>query len=248
MTQPKLLLLPGTQCNELLWQDFLPNITPAFDYQHWPIPTLSFDKTLAQLHQDVMALITEGSGRGIVFGFSLGGYIVARYLAEYGEALNQWLVEYPTGVRPAFVICSHTPTALPSKELEQRRRILSILEKNDYAGVTPERVCQLLGKKQHNNIDIISTVQTMDRLLGKENLIHQLSFTGARVDSLESLNEVSQHFEIELVCTQADPLVNYEWLQRLEGKVNCSLVGDEGHMLPLEYPNLLGVWLKNRFG
>ena len=247
MTQPRLLLLPGTQCNELLWQDLIPEISTRFTSKHWPIPNQDFETVLTQLHQDLITMIQAQSDRVIVFGFSLGGYIVARYLAEYGKSLDEWLLQHPLLTRPAFVICSHTPTALPKKELEQRKRILTVLEKNDYAGVSAERVCQLLGQAQHNNAHIISTVQIMDRALGKTNLMHQMSFTGARIDTLSSINQMSRPFEIDFVCTHKDPLVNYKWLHQLGEGVHLSLLGEAGHMLPLEYPKLLGKWLKDQF-
>ena len=256
MEKTRLLLIPGTQCNEKLWEYVTPLISDNFETLHWPIPMDTMENVLAQLHKQLLiqleqiitgrpdSLSIEMNKPLIVLGFSLGGYVLARYLANYELRLKTWFAKN-TDLASAealpikFLIVSHTPTALPDKELEQRRRILSVLHKNDYAGVTAPRVCQLLGANQHQNQELISLIQQMDESLGKESLIHQLTFTGQRVDSLNSINKSAETFDVSFVCTTSDPLVNYEWLQHLSSKVTVSIVKGEGHMLPLEYPSIL---------
>lgn len=278
MDKTRLLLLPGTQCNEKLWTYLQPQLAQikshCIEPLHWPLPNQSLDEVLSLLHNTIINYLdsipaepkttstlgsttpslsstgststsisnetsTSSANTFMVLGFSLGGYVLARYLAKYQSELLQRQTSLPTPLPIKFVIVSHTPTSLPEVELKQRRRILSHLKNNDYSGVSRERVCQLLGPSQHQNQAIIKLIQEMDRDLGKDNLIHQLTFTGARTNSINDINRTSEHFDVSFVITNDDPLVDYEWLQNLSSKVSVIHIEGEGHMLPLEYPNEL---------
>jgi pimeloyl-ACP methyl ester carboxylesterase len=221
-----LLLIPGTQCDDRLWSKMPSDFFKEIKAKHWAIPQLSLNQTLLSLHQLLIKTTNDGN---VVVGFSLGGYLVAKYIKEYGD---YWQKDRS----PTFIIVGNSAKSLPPQELATRSKIIANLNPNSYLGASRQRICQLLSQKHHQSDELVTLIQNMDRSLGPTSLQHQLSFTGEREDCLLALNQAAEKLSISMITSANDPLVDYAWLGKLSSNIKRFQVGQAGHMLPLEYP------------
>ena len=175
----------------------------------------------------------------IVVGFSLGGYIASAIALKLGAKIEQLL------------IVSNLPKNLPPGEIKQRKRTINGISQRGYAGIPNKRIDDLLHPniKQFNPLSypiIKQTIITMDRELGVEVLLHQLSVSLHRPDLFPLLEKLS--LPITFLVGDKDNLVDLVCLKEaLKGNNDQVLkaVPNTGHMLPLESPQALASMLIN---
>lgn len=230
----KLVLIPGTQCDSRLWDKLRSQLSSDIEPAHFPIPKLPLSDVLEKLHKVIGNAAVEGHPV-LLLGFSLGGYIASSYLAS----LIEGELTLDSTINVKVFVCSNTPTALPSRELRQRRRIIQNIDAKPYSGASRSRVKYMLSEINHDDESMIQLIQSMDQKLGVESLKHQLSFTGERRDLKGVfLNAVNQ-FPVQFLASNADPLLNYEWFETLPPSIEVKLCKGCKHMLPLERPDFI---------
>ena len=219
MTQIPLYFLPGTQCDDALWQQVFEYLPPQFTPISLVIPT-----------RDNLASIVEALRKALpdpplnIIGFSLGGYVASLFATTYPQCINQLLV------------VANAPTALPPQEILIRQQTLDYIEKNGYSGMPKTRIRQLLSPMNHQNSDIIDIMRQMDKRGGESMLVNQLSSTTQREDLLGPLNQ--QSFTTKFVIGEHDDLVNINELKKslLNDRLSIETLENCGHMSPLESP------------
>lgn len=228
------MLIPGTQCDSRLWEKLRSQLSSDIDATHFEIPKLPLRDVLLELHKTIVAAAADGQPV-FLLGFSLGGYIASSYLAS----LTEGDLTLHNTVNIKIFICSNTPTALPTRELRQRRRIIQNIDAKPYSGASSSRVKYMLSETHHNDENMIQLIQSMDQKLGVESLKHQLSFTGERRDLKDVFLNAASQFSIQFLASDSDPLLNYEWFEYLPSAIKVKLCKGCKHMLPLERPDFI---------
>ena len=233
MSKKPLYFLPGTMCDETLWHGLWPLLQEEFELVHLAIPQ---EASLVDMAQALAAEIEQIRGEQPInlVGFSLGGYLAALYASLYPASVKRLLV------------MANSPCALPESELKQRRQIIAWLQHSMYKGATDARIQQLLGSKSKSDLALIRHIRQMERNLGLELLLPQLSASSIREDL--TLFFARTQIPTRFVYGEQDVLVDPSWFTGLANpNVRAENLGDYGHMLPLEAPELVAEILLQQF-
>lgn len=216
----KIYCLPGTMCDQRLWQACIEHLPGTVELIHLAIP---MEKSVDEI---VTALIQQLPAKDInLTGFSLGGYIASAFALKYPEKINKLL------------LISNMSYFLPAAELKERSRTIDYLKTHGYAGVPTKRITALLHYHAQNNQDIINCIREMDHTLGKETLIHQLTVTTQRENLLVKLPKLP--IPVKFLIGDSDALVKLSLIEAIienSPLVSLSILNNTGHMLPLEQP------------
>lgn len=214
--------IPGTQCNEQLWQWLWPELT-ELNCVHLSIPMAS------SLTHAVAQLLDQLPDHPVkLFGFSLGGYLAASLAVAQPARIER------------LMICANSGCALPSAEVRQRQQLLHAIKRFGYRGLHDSKIAQMVAPENLGRVAIAECMRAMDKCLGVENLINQLTVTSGRSDLLDPLAMLS--IPIVYCYGDRDQLVDRAWVAALEQrnpKVSQTLISGCGHMLPLEQPQAL---------
>ncbi len=217
MTKPRLYFIPGTQCDERVWQKLWPKLSD-FELIHLPIPNGAnvdelASKIAAEIKEEQVSLI----------GFSLGGHLAAR-LAQLA----------PEKVGRLFLI-ANSPCPLPEEELSYRAGTLKWIAEHGYTGIGRGRLRKLIDPANWDQADIQACIKSMDSDLGAAVLVAQLEATTQRDGLLEGFRQLQT--PVTLCFGESDYLIDHHYLNR-----NCAQnhrlkqieVPSCGHMMPLE--------------
>ncbi|WP_286271681.1 alpha/beta fold hydrolase [Thalassotalea hakodatensis] len=224
-----LFLLPGTMCDERLWQ---PTLSVAENHFIPHFLTLHDGDSIDEIVQQIATQLPKEPVN--LLGFSLGGYLASAFA-----------IRYPEKVSTLFIV-SNIPCALPVEEVKERSRTIHWIKKHGYRGIPKKRILNLMASNAHDNTEVISLIAEMDKSLGGEVLMAQLRATTQRVNLFEQLRAlpIAKHFCVG----REDTLVNLDDLQRLastDEKMDLTIFEHTGHMLPLEQPKAFSRWLNN---
>jgi pimeloyl-ACP methyl ester carboxylesterase len=227
----KIYCLPGTMCDQRLWQACIGYLPGNVEIIHLAIPKgNSIDEIVTSLEKKLP------EGKINLAGFSLGGYIATAYALRFPERLNKLL------------LISNMSYSLPENELKERSRTISYLKTHGYSGIPTKRITALLDSSKQSNLEIINCIKDMDTSLGKETLIHQLTVTTQRENLLVKLPVLP--IQIMFLIGDNDSLVK---LSRIEAilaqsqRISLSVLAKTGHMLPLEQPEMCARSMNNFF-
>jgi pimeloyl-ACP methyl ester carboxylesterase len=124
-----------------------------------------------------------------------------------------------------------------------------MLERNAYAGMSRQRLRELLHPSHLDEEAIAGPIQQMALDLGKEVLLTQFATTIDRPDLMERLAELN--FPVLIVGAEEDNLVPPEDLRQMAARFPDAslrmLAGDTGHMSPLEAPEVLARYMQGFF-
>lgn len=222
-TKIRLDCIPGTLCDERLWSRLAPALGGAFDLRHVPLHE-------ARTRPQMQALIASHSApRAHLVGFSLGAYLALEHA-----------LAHPQRVQSLTLIANSAKGLLPA-EIEARQRIVAMLERNAYAGITRQRLRELLHPAHLQDTDITGLIQQMGLDLGKDVLLAQFITTIDRPDLMARLPELD--FPVLIVGAEDDKLVNPDDLRAMAARLPQAtlhlLKENTGHMIPLEAPGSL---------
>ncbi|MEG1117058.1 MAG: alpha/beta fold hydrolase, partial [Janthinobacterium sp.] len=125
-TQIRLDCIPGTLCDERLWSRLAPALGDAFELRHLPLHQA---RTRPQMRE---MIASHSAPQAHLVGFSLGAYLALEHA-----------LAHPQRVKSLTLIANSAKGLLPA-EVEARRRIVAMLERNAYAGITRQRLRELL--------------------------------------------------------------------------------------------------------
>ena len=219
----RLDFIPGTLCDERTWSRLTPLLGDAFDFNYVPLHQ-------ARTRQQMQELIaTHSAPAANLVAFSLGAYLAIEHAVAHPERVK------------SLVLIANSARGLKPEEVQARERIVAVLERNAYTGMSRQRLRELLHPSHLNDEAIVGPIQQMALDLGKEVLLTQFATTIDRPDLMERLAELK--FPVLIVGAEEDNLVPPEDLRQMAARFpNASLrmlAGDTGHMIPLEAPQAL---------
>jgi pimeloyl-ACP methyl ester carboxylesterase len=215
--------IPGTLCDERMWSRLIPLLGGDFSFNHVPLHEARSRLEMKQL----IATHTEPAAN--VVAFSLGAYLAIEHA-----------VAHPERVR-SLVLIANSARGLKAEEVLARERIVAMLERNAYAGMSRQRLRELLHASHLDDESIVGPIQQMALDLSKEVLLTQFATTIDRPDLMDRLSALG--FPVLIVGAEDDNLVPREDLEQMAANfpnaVLHMLGGDTGHMIPLEAPQSL---------
>lgn len=235
MTQIPLYFLPGTQCDQRLWQTVF-ELLPKHFVPH-PITLPQGNNPLEIIHKLHEKLFHDKHYAHPVnlLGFSLGGYLASLYAANYPTHINKLLV------------LANAPCSLSESELNIRKQTLAYISSHGYTGIPRKRIAQLLADCNKNNKHIITTISEMDKRCGQKMLEQQLANTTDRFNLIPQL--IIQQFPIRFIIGTENNLVNTIKLEQdiIGSDISLCLINDCGHMIPLECPQAVAEHVSHFF-
>jgi pimeloyl-ACP methyl ester carboxylesterase len=206
-------------CDQRLWQ----NVSPLLSKDQTPV-YIQFGQhhTIERMLDDITPCLDLDPVD--LVGFSMGGYLALQYALEHPGAIRR------------LVIIGATGTCLSEDEQKKRENIRKYVESRHYDGITKQRLKMFV---HPNNIcgPLIGIIQQMDKSLGRETLLAQLTATRLRPSLLEKVKALD--IPVLIVGAEQDQLVKVDEIFTLaENFPNATvkLIKDSGHMSPLEAP------------
>lgn len=224
----RLDFIPGTLCDERMWSRLTPLLGEGFDFHHVPLHKA---RTRLQMRELIAAHSAPAAN---LVAFSLGAYLAVEHA-----------VAHPERVR-SLILIANSAKGLKPAEVVARERIVAMLEKNAYAGMSRQRLRELLHPSHLDDEDIVGPIQRMALDLGKEVLLTQFATTIDRPDLMDRLAELS--CPVLIVGADEDNLVPPDDLRQMAGRFPDAtlhmLGGETGHMIPLEAPEALAAHMR----
>lgn len=213
-------LLPGTLCDERLWSSLEQALGDGYQYNHLP---LHQSRTRADMRE---LIATHSAPRSHLVGFSLGAYLALEHAVHHPERIA------------SLTLIANSARGLAADEIATRQRVIAMLERNVYAGITRQRLRELLHPSHLDDAAITGLIKQMALDLGKEVLIAQFAQTFDRPDLMDRLHGLP--FPVLIVGADGDQLVASGDLvamaERLPRATLHLLAEPSGHMIPLEAP------------
>lgn len=220
-------LLPGTMCNELLWQDLKHLVSEEINLKHIELPSAN---NIDEITDELLNVLPKN--KVYLVGFSLGGYIASNFAAKY-----------PHRIKNLFII-SNTGCALNTNEIYQRKELISYLKQHGYSGMSRQRAMSLLDENKQNE-NLINKIIKMDKQLGTAVLLSQIEATTKRTDLSQKL--IDSKIKMTFYYSEFDSFINKTWMAELANKnenVKVIVQSGAGHMLPLEQSLSLKIHLE----
>jgi len=227
----KLYFIPGTMCDQRLWQSLWPELLGAYEPVHLAIPEAeSIEQIVDQLSQQLPDEPVN------LVGFSLGGYLASAIYCRAPQRIAR------------LMVLSNSPQGLPQSEIDERAKAIGWVNKNGYNGIPLKKVQRLLHVDNRSDRAITDLICQMDAEMGQAVLVQQLQATTKRVDLAPLLKQARR--PIQFCFGDQDGLVDGTLLNKL-AEQNSNLcvteVAGSGHMLPLERPTELAQVINNWF-
>lgn len=222
-TPLRLDLLPGTLCDARMWASLEQALGDSYIYHHLPLHQ-------SHTRADMRALIAAHSApQSHLIGFSLGAYLALEHAVAHPERIA------------SLTLIANSARGLAPDEIATRQRVIAMLERNTYAGITRQRLRELLHPSHLDDPAITGLIRQMALDLGKQVLIAQFAQTFDRPDLMDRLSGLP--FPVLIVGADEDQLVQAADLramaQRLPHATVHLLAQPSGHMIPLEAPGEL---------
>lgn len=219
----RLDFIPGTLCDERVWSRLTPLLGGGFECNFIPLY-----KARSRLQMQELISAHSAPAAHLV-AFSLGAYLAIEHALAHPERVK------------SLILIANSAKGLEPAEVQARERIVTMLERNAYAGMSNARLRELLHDTHLGDQSIVGIIQDMALDLGKEVLMAQFSSSIDRPDLMNRLSELS--CPVLIVGAADDHIVNAADLRKMAARFNHAdlriLDQDTGHMIPLEAPQAL---------
>jgi pimeloyl-ACP methyl ester carboxylesterase len=160
--------------------------------------------------------------------FSLGAYLAIEHVLAHPDRVQ------------SLVLIANSARGLSDAEIQTRRRIIPMLERNAYSGMTRQRLREVLHPDHFEDQSIVDVIQQMALDLGKDVLLAQFTASMERPDLMDQLSEIA--CPVLIVGAEGDQLVDAAILRDMHTRLphaRLSMQEGSGHMIPLEIPQTL---------
>lgn len=219
-----LTFLPGTMCDQRVWQPVRQRLEPQFSTDYVAIET----EATRQGMLDLIHAAARSGGPLHLVAFSMGGYLALEY------ALDN------PGRVASLVTVASSAFGLTQDEAAERVRALDLLAKHEYRGIPQARINQFVHPSHQADPAVVDVIRAMDRDLGKAVLVAQLKETSTRTSLEGRLGGLD--VPVLLIGADGDPFVPWHSIERMGALIPGARIvqaRNAGHMMPLEQPDWL---------
>ena len=219
-SKPDIILLPGTMCNERLWADVAPRLSPVARIHYGD---LSKDGTLADMAARVLAAAPE---KFHLVGFSMGGYVA-----------REIVLTVPSRIL-SLILANTSAVGVTAEEMVKRTSMAKLLENRPFRGLTRANLERSVHPMRATDTALLDRIQAMALDLGGEVFARQLSLP--RDDGRESLARIE--CPTLVVAAQDDRLRTLDESRTLADGIpgaRLEIIEECGHMTPFERPDVL---------
>jgi hypothetical protein len=222
------LFLPGLLCDEALWSAQL----GAFP--HAIVGDLTLDD-----HVDAMAYraVSMMPGRFALCGLSMGGYVALAVMRIAPERVTR--------------LCLMDTQARPDGPTQARHRqiTMSLARSNRFRGVTPRLLPLLLHPERLSDAVLCQAVLDMAERVGGEAFLRQQQAILGRPDSRPHLPEIAVPTLVAVGSHDSvTPLDRAEEMAALIPGARLEIIGNAGHLPPMEQPDDVNDMLRRWLG
>lgn len=122
----KLVLLPGTQCNNKLWYKLYPQLSPSLQPQHLAIETCISRSAITAMTATAIA------DKGHLLDFSMGGYFALDFALRYPQKIA------------SLVIIASSAKGLSKAEQKTRAEMIAFVQSHTYRGISQRRIKEFI--------------------------------------------------------------------------------------------------------
>ncbi|WP_337024397.1 MULTISPECIES: alpha/beta fold hydrolase [unclassified Pantoea] len=223
-----LVLIPGFMLDETLWDDF---VCAYPDDRTCIRASLSHGESITEYADNIVATLPP---RFILVGFSLGGY-VARAIAEAFPERTAGMVLVATSLRED-----------PPEQRELLDKASQTALMGDFNGFSQAVLKPSLHPSRRNDAQLIDKIRVMGKHLGAN-----VFRTQAMLDR-SGVTQQPVSCPILVIASEGDGLRGLEESREIVTLLggDMEIIGDSGHMLPLEQPvrltSVIADWLEKQ--
>lgn len=213
------VLLPGTLCDERIFQHLTPEINS------YEVIDLRHSETIDEMVEKVSRVSHETF---VLIGFSMGGHVSMEFTLKYPDRVKSLIVMAASG------------EGYPPHEKQLVIDTLPLIEKGKFSGITDKRLKDYLAPKSYENQSLKDIIHQMAGADAKEVYLRQTRATLNRRNLIEPLKAVDR--PVLFIAGSEDKIVSKESILRTSKSVKGSkyiAIKDCGHFIPLESPELM---------
>ncbi|MGM0751745.1 MAG: alpha/beta fold hydrolase [Bacillota bacterium] len=229
MKKEALVLLPGTLCDERLWEHQLEHLT---DVSEPSVSMLTEEDTIEGMAESVLKHAPE---RFALAGLSLGGIVAMEVIRRAPERVTR------------LALLDSNPHGPKQEQLEGWKDLISKVESGEFQSIVEEKLLpNLIHPSRQEERDLVSTIRDMAEKIGPEVYVQQLRAVSTRSDLREVLREINVPTLLlvgrdDQVC----PLSLHEEMQESISESRLVVVNHCGHLSSLEQPEEVTAALRN---
>lgn len=222
--------LPGTMCDERLWQQANEYLDQNILLTHQAIP---FESSLDDMVACLLKRLPDSPVN--LLGFSMGAYLAAALTVRHPHRVQR------------LMLVSNLATGLPEAERQQRQVALNWVAKQGYSGIPRRKAQSMLAASSRDNEHLIALIQAMDGALGEASLVQQLTASLERPDLITRLKELK--IPIHVLAGTEDSLLSVSDRQRFKDSHVAEWfdIHTCGHMIPIERPQCFAKYVQACF-
>jgi pimeloyl-ACP methyl ester carboxylesterase len=226
MAKVPLILLPGTLCDERLWETV--NLSDLADVKVCDVSKADTIEGIAK------SVLEEAPDKFALAGLSLGGIISLEIMRIAPERV----------IKLALLDTNPNPPSL--EQIEGWERFIDMANNGQFLDITINHLLPvLIHPHRRNDEGLVSTIIDMAEKVGIEGYINQLKAVMTRSDQRPILSTISCPTMIlvgreDRVC----PLRMSEFLTENIPAANLEIISHSGHLSPLEQPEKVSAALR----
>lgn len=219
MAKEPLLLLPGTLCDEQLWESQVAGLADIADVS---VGNLTNENSIEGLAQAVLA---KAPSKFSLAGLSLGGIVALEIMRVAPERVNK------------LALLSSNPFPPKPEQQEMWDTFIEMTENDQFIEVTKDYLLPVLVHDKNRSEQMNNTIIEMAENIGSKAYINQLKAVMNRADQTSILSTIScptivMVGEKDIVC----PVKMTEYMADTIPSAKMVVIKNAGHLVTMEKP------------
>lgn len=219
MDKIPLILLPGTLCNQKMWEFQINELQDVSDCKVMSLNENSIEK-MAQ------SVLKQAPRKFALAGFSMGGNVAIEVIRQAPERVIK------------LALMNTNPNPPRQDQILGWEKFIKMAKQGDFLKITPMYLLPNMIKPDHyDKKDITSLIIQMADNIGQSNMINQMTALIDRPDGREVLSKIT--CPTMLLTGRYDVLCNVDLHEKMKKQIFKStlvVIENSGHMTTLEQP------------
>lgn len=217
MGKEPLILLPGTLCDERLWESQLNGLADVADIT---IGDTTKQSSIEGLAQDVL---TKAPPKFSLAGLSLGGIVALEIMRISPDRVNK------------LALLSSNPFPPKAEQQQTWQKFIKMTENNQFIDITKEYLLPVLVNEENQSNQMVNTIIQMAENIGPKAYLNQLRAVMDREDQTSILSTITCPTLLmvgakDVVC----PITMTEYMKNIIPNSEMKTVENAGHLVTLE--------------